>query len=78
MWGQDGNVFARRPDHFPRAAVLCAPQRDGPRLGVLFVVVDRDLAREGVPNSNYWWFPDFDTEAEYRRSSTGGSRPTPT
>jgi all-trans-retinol 13,14-reductase len=60
------------PDHFPRATVQSVRRSVmGPALSVLFVVVDRDLVREGVPNSNYWWFPDFDTEAQYREVEHG-------
>lgn len=54
-------------EHWSRATAAAVEASEmGPALGVLFAVAKRDLAAEGVPNSNFWWFPDFDVDAQYR------------
>lgn len=42
-----------------------------PALGVVFLGIDRDLRAEGYPRTNYWIYPDYDLEGDYRDLEAG-------
>jgi len=66
-----------RPPPPPAHRVGCRDPSPAPRWRALRGGRPRPRS-EGVPNSNHWWFPDFDTEAQYAEILRGGGRTWPT
>jgi all-trans-retinol 13,14-reductase len=48
-----------------------------PALAVVFLGARRDLRAEGITNSNYWVYPDYDFEAPYAEARAGRFHPAP-
>ncbi len=42
-----------------------------PALGAVFLGLKCDLRREGFPRTNYWIYPDYDTESVYADAAAG-------
>jgi phytoene dehydrogenase-like protein len=42
-----------------------------PALGIVFLGVKRDLAAEGIPNTNFWVYPGRDIESGYQEVADG-------
>ena len=43
-----------------------------PALGMVYLRIDRDLAAEGYPRTNYWRYSGYDLESQYAEIREGG------
>lgn len=60
------------PEHLGPATVTRARAFEpSPAVGVVYLVLDRDLRAEGWPNANVWLAPSLDQEAPYRAVAAG-------
>jgi all-trans-retinol 13,14-reductase len=60
------------PEDLPANSVSLARGWEmSPPLGVTYLGIERDLKRDGVPNSNFWTFDSYDMEEVYQTTRDG-------